>query len=135
MEINNNIKNIQFTSNHGNIENVMIKDMKTIVNDFFKEARLNISQENDYEPLSCEFLDPYNKNKYILNIKKLSDDNSENNNMLELIYPYNNGKSKCSVALEIGSKQEILDYLGNENNIPKINYYIFNLKESVDMDD
>ena len=107
------------------------KPLKDFINEFYSKVRQELPEDGFYDNVTMPYKDALNGGDYLFTVRKFGD---EGENSLRLIYRHNDGKSARSVGLTEGSKQDILDYLGNERNIPRINYHLDNLKDSPEWD-
>ena len=100
----------------------MEKSMKDIAkeaaNKLYTKSRLEITQEGKFNTIYECFVDK--NDKYILYVSPSADKNSPDERVLSVAYEIEEEENMISMVLKRGNKQEILDFLGNEKNIPKI---------------
>ncbi len=85
----------------------------------FDDIKMSLNKDDEGESfLSVETFEDYEANKFINNLK--------------ISYEPNDKDFKISMRIMKGSKQEILDYLGNENNLSEIKSLMNELKQRSD---
>ena len=94
----------------------------------FKLIRQNMPSEGDFEDIRIDF--NTDNDKYSIYATTYFDSKDKKfHNSLKLDYTNDNSNNIATYTLKRGSKQDILDFLGNENNIRKIESYMAQLKK------
>ena len=102
--------------------------LENIVSKAYLTIRQNVPLEGDFEDIGIDF--DINSDKYrIYATTYYNSDDNKFHNSLKLTYTNDDMQTIISCTLKRGSKQDILDYLGNEKNINSINSYMLDLKE------
>lgn len=129
MKINNlNYDKIEYKGNK--IEEQLT--MKEIVNKFYQTVRQQMPAEGSFEDITTS-LKKDDEGEYNLTVHTFTNyNNNENVNCLNVSYSPDNKDYIMEMNLFKGSKQEILDFLGNEKNLDKIKTYTIDLKRKND---
>lgn len=122
-----NFNGAKIDSNMNDID----KPLKDTMSELYSKVRQELPEKGSYDSINLPYKDRFTGGDYLFTVREFG---NEGKSSLRLSYIHNNGKSARGVGLIEGTKQDILDYLGNERNIPRINYYIDDLKDSVDKD-
>ena len=117
----------------GYINNNEVKPVSDIkINEIMRSFRRNVMQNlpEDGEFESNALIKSDKQGSYVLDVEAYKDpDTDRYRKNLKVSYIPNNEDYKISMNLQRGSKQDILDYLGNEKNADEITIFMRNLKE------
>ena len=134
MNIDNNINGISKMNFKKNVEFEANKDLKReLVENLYKKARQEVPKEGigikDFEPVTEKYIDSDTEDVYSLSIQSGYDKEAPESKVLRASYQLSEDAPVYYMNVIRGSKQDILDYLGNENNIGKIKGFLSILKE------
>lgn len=134
MNIDNNINGINSINCKKNPEAEANKDLKKeLVENLYKKARQMVPQEgigiSEFEPVTEEYIDSDTKDIYFLSVQSGYDKKEPELKVLRASYQLSKDAPVYYMNIIRGSKQDILDFLGNENNIGKIKGFLSILKE------
>ena len=111
-------------------EQLSIKDYVT---QFYALVRQQMPAEGDFDDIQM-YCAKDDKGEYYLNVNTfLNNRTNLNVNCLNVYYVPNNKDFKMSMNLIKGTKTEILDFLGNESNLDKIESYMSSLRKKTDL--
>ena len=106
--------------------------MKEIINKFYSAVRAQMPLDGSFDDIKIQ-LDKKDDGEYFLLVHTfLNNRTNKYNNWLNVLYIPENKDFQMEMNLLDGSKQEILEFLGNEKNIDKIESYMNNLKRKAD---
>ena len=106
--------------------------MKEVINKFYQMVRQQMPNEGDFDDIATS-LKTDDKGEYNLTVHTfLNNRTKSNTNCLNVSYTPDNKDFIIQMNLMKGSKQEILDFLGNEQNLDKIQVYMADLRNRTD---
>lgn len=134
MNIDNNINGLNKMNYRKNIEFDVNKDFKReLVESLYKKARQEVPKEgmgiNEFEPVTVKYKDADTEDVYSLSVQSAYDKEAPDSKVLRAIYQLSEDGPVYYMNVIRGSKQDILDYLGNENNLGKVKGCLSILKE------
>ena len=106
--------------------------MKELINQFYALVRQNMPLSGDFDDIKMQLKEDDEGEYNILVHTFLNNRTNEYTNCLNVSYTPNDKDFELSMNLMDGTKQEILDFLGNESNINRIESYMDSLKRRSD---
>ena len=102
--------------------------MKELINQFYNSVRQNMPLDGDFDDIEMQ-LKKDSDGEYNIVVHTFWNNRTDKNaNCLNVSYTPNDKDFKMSMKLMDGTKQEILDFLGNEQNTDEIESCMLNLK-------
>ncbi len=134
MNIDNNLNGLNSINYKRNSETEPNKDFKKeLVENLYKKARQEVPQDgnniNEFDPVSVKYTDPRTEDIYYVSVQAGYDKEAPELKVLRASYQLSKDEPVYYMNIIRGSKQDILDYLGNENNLGKIKGCLSVLKE------
>ena len=134
MNIDNNLNGLNSINYKRNSETEPNKDFKKeLVANLYKKARQDVPKEgigiNEFEPVTAKYKDADTEDVYSLSVQAGYDKEAPELKVLRASYQLSKDAPVYYMNIIRGSKQDILDFLGNENNIGKIKGFLSILKE------
>lgn len=123
--------NIGYINKSNEVKTVPDAKLNEVMRNFRKDVMQNLPEDAKYE--SSVLIKTIPQGSYVLDVESFKDqDTNEYKNSLRVSYIPNDDDFKISMSLQRGSKQDILDYLGNEKNADEITRFMKNLKDRAD---
>lgn len=129
--LNNNKINLK-----GNkMEKTLFQAEKEAVKQMYDIVRRDVPSDSEFSEIHHRFEDPKTNETYILTVAPSYNDKNPDEKSLQLAYLNKETSYKRMLNLLWGSKQDILDYLGNEKNLDEISIYMKSLKVKAEEED
>ncbi len=135
MNVDNNLNNINQTNHREKTNSELSKDyQKELVANIYAKARQEVPQDGigiiKFEPVSVEYKDLKTEDVYSLTVLTGYNKKIPEQRALRASYKLSDKDSSFYyMNIKRGTKQEILDYLGDERNLGEIKGYLSTLKE------
>lgn len=112
------------------------KDFSEMQKDVFRKmhqrVRQEVPQEGNFENIVEEFENPSNNKVFSMEVAPCYAKGSTYKRYLNLGCEIKESPNKLTFCIADGTKQDILDYLGNDSNLNEVNGYYALLEDKVD---
>ncbi len=134
MNIDSNLGGINKTNYTESTKSEISKDFKQeLIRSLYKKVRQEVPQDgigiSEFAPVSVNYKDSVTEDIYSFVVQSGYNKNNPEERVLKACYQLSDDAPIFYMNIQRGSKQEILEYLGNERNSGKIKGYLSTLRE------